>query len=156
MSQLALDLFGGIEQQEPVTPDRSPTWDDVQKGRAHVVYRFEPCDKCETEAVSFWNGEKCTHVKGNYAYPKKQPDGTCRKAYHAWGYSAFATAELPYHEETPVYTCKCHNIPRLWVAGTIANPRDWQVRCECGRKTKKHVTAEEAIEEWNERRLNEV
>ena len=72
------------ECQLPLFRLGSPTWDDVQKGRAEVVYRYEPCDKCAGELYGFWDGEKCLHVKGRFGFPKRQDDGTCRRAYLEW------------------------------------------------------------------------
>jgi hypothetical protein len=62
----------------------SPTWDDVQKGRARLVRRIEPCDKCEGSPMSFWNDGRCTHTEEHYAFPKKRPGGMCSKAYLEW------------------------------------------------------------------------
>lgn len=70
--QMALDLFPAHAA--------GPTWDDVQKGRARTVDRIEPCDGAE---CMFWHGG-CTHTDENYAFPKLQPDGKCRKHYLEW------------------------------------------------------------------------
>lgn len=72
MEQLTLDLT--------FSRPRPPTWDDVQKGRAHVVERIEPCDKC----VDYFKGEACTHTADRYAYPKVRDGGMCAKKYLAW------------------------------------------------------------------------
>lgn len=73
MNQLAINLFDD---------EKHPTWDDVQKGKARVVTRIEPCDALENGCM-FYHGH-CTHVKGAYAYPKRQSDGTCSKHYLEW------------------------------------------------------------------------
>ncbi len=65
-------------------PERSPTWDDVQKGRAEHYYVLEPCDKCESSPMKFWINGKCIHTSENYAYPAKQPNGMCRRGYLRW------------------------------------------------------------------------
>jgi len=72
-NQLAFDLF---DQQEV---RGNPSWDDVQKGRAHLVDAIEPCDRC----TMFWRGE-CTHTAENYAFPKKRPNGMCLKHRLVW------------------------------------------------------------------------
>ena len=72
--QLTLDLF--------LRP--SPTWDDVQKGRAALVDRIEPCDRCESSPMSFWRGGRCVHTAENYAFPSNMGDGTCRRHYIEW------------------------------------------------------------------------
>lgn len=61
-------------------PQRSPTWEDVQKGRAHLVDKIEPCDHCHM----FWRGGHCTHTADNYAFPKKRQSGMCLKHYIVW------------------------------------------------------------------------
>ena len=67
-NQTAFDLFAEKPKKRP-----QPTWDDVQKGRAELVDVIEPC---KPDGCMFWRGE-CTHVPGNYAYPKKRPNGMC-------------------------------------------------------------------------------
>ena len=64
--------------------DRRPTWDDVQKGRAELVTRYEPCDRCESSPMGYWRDGRCQHTAENYAYPKLQQDGTCRRGYLEW------------------------------------------------------------------------
>lgn len=59
---MALDLFGA-----------SPTWDDVQKGKARLVDFVGPCDG---QGCMFWHGA-CTHTADRYAFPKKRPGGMC-------------------------------------------------------------------------------
>lgn len=71
--QLQIDIF------EPA-PRGTPTWDDVQKDRAHVVNVIEPCDHC----MMFWQGGRCTHTAENYAFPKKRPNGMCLKHRIVW------------------------------------------------------------------------
>lgn len=61
----------------------SPTWDDVQKGKARYFTRIEPCNAIERGCMFFRNGA-CTHIRGNYAFPKRQSDGQCRKGYIEW------------------------------------------------------------------------
>ena len=68
--QLTLALF----------PPRHPTWEDVQKGRARVVDRVEPCDKC----ADYYRAGRCTHTVDNYAYPRFRPGGMCVKHYLDW------------------------------------------------------------------------
>ena len=63
---------------------RTPTWEDVQKGMAETYDVIEPCDKCESSPMSFYRGGKCTHTSENYAYPKQQPNGMCKKHYLRW------------------------------------------------------------------------
>jgi len=69
--QLSLDLF----------ERGNPTWDDVQKGRAHLVDVIEPCD---SKQCMFWQGGECVHVLGKYAFPKKRPNGMCLKHRIVW------------------------------------------------------------------------
>ena len=59
---------------------RTPTWDDVQKGRAVLVDRI---GECEGDSCAFWHGG-CTHTKDNYAFPKKRPNGKCLQRYLEW------------------------------------------------------------------------
>ena len=74
--QLAFDLFK--QQKEPKRGN--PTWEDVQKGRAHLVDVIEPCDRC----AIFWRSGRCTHTADNYAFPKKRPNGMCLKHRIVW------------------------------------------------------------------------
>lgn len=53
---------------------RTPTWDDVQKGRAKLMDFIEPC---KGEECMFWQGGECVHVPGKFGYPKKRPGGMC-------------------------------------------------------------------------------
>lgn len=139
--QVALDLF-----TEPEYPARPPTWEDVQKGRAHVAYRYEACDKCAGAPVCYWDGEKCTHVKGNYAYPKKQPDDTCRKCYIAWGHSPKATVFISGHE---LFKCRCDGLPRLVCGGNRAIT-GYRIVCpKCKQRTRAHHSFLSAAREWN-------
>lgn len=71
-NQLALDLFA--------EPRRSPTWEDAHKGRAKLVDRVEPCDRC----AEFFRNGKCTHTAENYAFPKQRPNGMCVNHYLVW------------------------------------------------------------------------
>ena len=71
-NQIAFDLF----DERP-----SPTWDDVQKGRAELIDVIEPCDG---EQCMFWQGGECVHVPGKYAYPKKRTNGMCLKHHIVW------------------------------------------------------------------------
>lgn len=61
----------------------APTWEDVQKGRARYFTRIEPCDAIERGCM-FFRGGACTHVRGKYAFPKRQSDGQCKKGYIEW------------------------------------------------------------------------
>lgn len=61
----------------------SPTWEDVQKGRARYITRIEPCDATERGCM-FFRGGACTHTRDNYAFPKRQSDGQCKKGYIEW------------------------------------------------------------------------
>lgn len=74
-NQTAFDLFTDKPKKRP-----QPTWDDVQKGRAELVDRIEPC---EGEECQFWRGE-CTHTAENFGYPKKRPNGMCLVHYIEW------------------------------------------------------------------------
>lgn len=58
----------------------TPTWEDVQKGRAVLVDRIEPCDG---ESCFWWHG-RCTHTKENHAFPKQRSGGMCVKHYLEW------------------------------------------------------------------------
>ena len=71
--------FDAVEEHR-----RPPTWDDVQKGTAELYTKYEPCDKCESSPMKFYRGGKCTHTSENYAYPKQQPNGMCRRGYLRW------------------------------------------------------------------------
>lgn len=71
MSDMQLSLF-------PHTG--SPTWDDVQKGRAVLVDRIE---RCNGKTCMFFRG-KCTHVKGRYAFPKYRGNGKCVQHFIEW------------------------------------------------------------------------
>ena len=62
-----------MEQLSLFQPERPPTWEDVQKGRARVVDAVEPCSG---ETCMFWHGG-CTHTAGRYAFPKQRPGGKC-------------------------------------------------------------------------------
>lgn len=72
--QLQLDIF------EPA-PRGTPTWDDVHKGRAHLVDRIEPC---EHDDCMYWQGGQCVHTAENYGFPKKRPNGMCLKHFIVW------------------------------------------------------------------------
>lgn len=72
MEQLRLALF----EDKP----KPPTWDDVQKGRARVDVRIEPCDKC----ADYFKRGACTHTADRYAYPKFRDGGMCAKKYLVW------------------------------------------------------------------------
>lgn len=71
--QLQLDIL------EPA-PRGTPTWDDVHKGRARLVDRIEPCDRCD----AFWQNGECVHTAENFGFPKKRPGGMCLKHYIVW------------------------------------------------------------------------
>lgn len=61
------------------TYTRNPTWDDVQKGKARLVERIEPCDnKC-----MFFRGN-CTHTADNYAFPRYRGNGKCVQRFIEW------------------------------------------------------------------------
>ena len=68
--QLSLDLFEA----------GSPTWDDVQKGKARLVDTIGPC---EGPGCMFWHGG-CTHTADGYAFPKKRPGGMCLQHRLEW------------------------------------------------------------------------
>ena len=75
-----LSLLLDLEQ----THNGSPTWDDVQKGRAEYYQVLEPCDKCKGYPFNlggYWDGFKCWHTAANYAYPKNQGNGYCKRGY---------------------------------------------------------------------------
>lgn len=130
---------------EPEKPKGSPTWDDVQKKRAHVQYRYEPCDRCEGDWYSFWDGDRCTHVKGRFGYPKLQDDGTCRRAYHVWGQSPHATLLL---DNLELYVCACGGFPSF-----VGGVDGVSVQCsQCGRKTAYTANKRLAAALWNETR----
>lgn len=69
-----LSLFGCRDKVQ------SPGWDDVSKGKAHLVDRIVPCDHCHTH----WHDEKCWNTPDRYAYPMNQGDGTCKKHFIEW------------------------------------------------------------------------
>ena len=61
-------------------PDRSPTWDDVAHGRAVLVGRVVPCDRCETH----WRHGRCDNTPDRYQFPMSRGDGTCRQHFVVW------------------------------------------------------------------------
>ena len=69
-NQIAFELFDKPNEK----PRRTPTWDDVQKGRAKLMDFIEPC---EGDECMFWQGGECVHVPGKFGYPKKRPGGMC-------------------------------------------------------------------------------
>ncbi|MBQ1450123.1 MAG: hypothetical protein IIZ12_04215 [Eggerthellaceae bacterium] len=68
--QLTFDLF----------ERGTPTWEDVQKGRAELIDTIEPCDRC----MMFWHGGRCTSTPENFAFPKQRPNGMCAKRRIVW------------------------------------------------------------------------
>ena len=79
--QLALP-FDAVEERRG-----SPTWDDVQKGRAEYYTAIVKCDRCEGLEFNFggyWNVGRCWHTSERYAFPKSQPNGMCRRGYLRW------------------------------------------------------------------------
>ena len=61
-------------------PDRSPSWDDVDHGRAVLVGRVVPCDHCETH----WRHGRCDNTPERFGYPRNRGDGTCRQHFIVW------------------------------------------------------------------------
>jgi len=85
MQQLALSLFAPEQKQPERQKRHAPTWEDKQKGRAVLVDRVELCEVKQGRSCQFWRGDRCTHVRGAYAFPKKQPNDTCIKHFLVWG-----------------------------------------------------------------------
>jgi len=124
---LFIDVSEPKPKPEPM-PDGLPTWDDVQKKRAHVVYRYEACDKCAGEPVSYWDANKreCMHVKGRYAYPKRITRGgwhgwLCRKTYLDWG-EGCACVEIDGME---LNICGCGGFPDFVGCGSKHYVDEW-------------------------------
>lgn len=79
--QLALP-FGSVAESRGY-----PTWDDVQKGRAEYYTLLVKCDRCaglEFGFGGYWNAGRCWHTADRYAFPKKQPNGMCRRGRLRW------------------------------------------------------------------------
>lgn len=66
----------------PTEPRRPPTWDDVQKHRAHLEDRIVPCDRCGR--FGFDEEGRCLNTPERFGYPVNQGDGTCLKHYIVW------------------------------------------------------------------------
>lgn len=70
-------------------PERPPNWDDVQKGRARLEDRVEPCDRCGS--YGFDAQGRCLNTPERYAWSVNQGDGTCIKRYIVWNEETWRT-----------------------------------------------------------------
>lgn len=126
-----------------------------------MAYRYEACDKCAGEPVSYWDAKerKCTHEKGRYGYPKKITFGgwhgwLCRRAYHEWG-AGEVTIE---QDGIEMLKCSCGGFPKIEGSGTAhwgesgapKYSRYFIVCITCGKMTSAHELKADAAREWNQ------
>ena len=73
---------GWCKRAQEAAKRGNPTWDDVQKGNAHLVDVTIPCKR--EGCYMFWNHGRCTHTAENYAYPMYRPNGMCATHKLVW------------------------------------------------------------------------